>query len=167
MLQLDNLRNWEKVEMVIRRHWIVFVILAFNALMLLIINIVLHIIFGFELLVNLFSLVYFMWFILYMYIEWVNHELDMYVVTNSRIIWIDQVWFLNREVSQCALADVQEVNSKTKWFFANMFNYWDLTIQTAWNASNFKMDFVPDSLQASRKVLNIVEENKSVLDKKL
>ena len=166
MLELQNLRPGEKVEMVIRRHWIVFVVLGINALLLLIINIVLHVIFWFELWVNIFSLVYFMWFVLYMYIEWVNHELDMYVITNSRIIWIEQVWFLNREVSQCALNDVQEVNSKTQGFFANMFNYWDLTIQTAWNASNFKMDFVPDSLQASRKVLNMVEEKKHDLWKR-
>ena len=165
MLQLENLREWEKVEMVLRRHWIVFVILGIHALVGLIINVVLHSIFWFELWVSIFSLIYLMGFSVYMYIEWINHELDMYVMTNSRIIWIEQVWFLNREVSQCALNDVQEVNSKTKWFFANMFNYWDLTIQTAWNASNFKMDFVPDSLQASRKVLNMVEDYKWDLNK--
>jgi len=113
----------------------------------------------------MFSLVYLMGFSVFMYIAWINHELDMYVITNSRIIWIEQIWFLNRAVSQCALNDVQEVNSKTKWFFANMLNYGDLTIQTAWNASNFKMEFVPDSLQSSRKVLNIVEEYKWELNK--
>ena len=160
MLNLENLRKWEKVEMVLRRHWIVFVILGIHGFVGLIINIVLHWMFWFELWVSMFSLIYLMAFGVFMYIEWINHELDMYVVTNSRIIWIEQVWFLNREVSQCALNDVQEVNSKTKWFFANMFNYWDLTIQTAWNASNFRMNFVPDSLWASRKVLNFVEDYK-------
>ena len=166
MLKLDNLRAGEKVKLVLRRHWIVFVILGIHALIWLIINIILYSLFGFQLWVNIFSLIYLMGFLVFMYIEWINHELDMYVITNNRIIWIEQIWFLNREVSQCALSDVQEVNSKTKWFFANMLNYWDLTIQTAWNASNFRMEFVPDSLQASRKVLNIVEENKWVLNKK-
>jgi len=160
MIKLDNLRKWEEVKLVLRRHWIVFVILWLHAIFWLIVNIGLHLIFWFQLWVSIFSLIYLMWFIVFMYIEWINHELDMYVVTNNRIIWIEQIGFLNREVSQCALNDVQEVNSKTKWFFANMFNYWDLTIQTAWNASNFKMEFVPDSLWASRKVLNIVEDYK-------
>ena len=160
MLHLENLREWEKVKMVLRRHWIVFVILGLHGFFGLLINLVLHWLFWFEFWVNIFSIVYLMWFMVYMYIEWINHELDMYVITNSRIIWIIQKWFLNRQVSQCALNDVQEVNSKTKWFFANMFNYWDLTIQTAWNASNFIMEFVPDPLQSSRKVLNSVEEYK-------
>jgi len=165
MLKLENLREWERVEIVIRRHWIVFVVLWIHAIVGLFINILLYIMFWFELWVNVFNLIYINGFIVFMYIEWINHELDMYVMTNSRIIWIEQVWFLNREVSQCALNDVQEVNSKTKWFFANMFNYGDLTIQTAWNASNFRMDFVPDSLQASRKVLNMVEDYKWELNK--
>jgi len=165
MLKLENLRDWEKVKMVIRRHWIVFVILWIHAVVWLIINIILYMLFWFELWVNIFNLIYINGFIVFIYIEWINHELDMYVITNSRIIWIEQVWFLNREVSQCWLDDVQEVNSKTKWFFANIFNYWSLTIQTAWNASNFHMEFVPDSLWLSRKVLNIVEDYKWILDK--
>jgi hypothetical protein len=166
MLKLDNLRSWEKVELVLRRHWIVFVILWLHAFVWLIINIILYSLFWAQLWVNIFTLIYLMWFIVFIYIEWINHELDMYVITNSRIIWIEQIGFLNREVSQCALNDVQEVNSKTKWFFANMLNYWDLTIQTAWNASNFRMEYVPDSLKASRQVLNIVEEYKWELNKK-
>ena len=166
MLKLENLRPWEEVKMVVRRHWIVFVMLWVHALAGLIINIVLYSLFGNQLWVNIITLIYLSWFIVFMYIEWINHELDMYVITNSRIIWIEQIWFLNREVSQCALADVQEVNSKTKGFFANMLNYWSLTIQTAWNASNFHMDYTPDPLQTSRKVLNIVEENKNTLERR-
>lgn len=165
MLQLENLRDWENVQMVIRRHWIVFFILWIHAFVWILVNIILYSIIWFEFWINMFSLVYLMGFSVFMYIAWINHELDMYVITNSRIIWIEQIWFLNRAVSQCALNDVQEVNSKTKWFFANMLNYGDLTIQTAWNASNFKMEFVPDSLQSSRKVLNIVEEYKWELNK--
>jgi len=166
MLQLENLRPGEEVKMVIRRHWIVFVMLWFHALLGLIINIILYILFGNQLWVNIITIIYLSAFLVFMYIEWINHELDMYVITNSRIIWIEQIGFLNREVSQCSLADVQEVNSKTKWFLANMLNYWSLTIQTAWNSSNFHMNYVPDSLQTARKVLNIVEENKNSLDKK-
>ena len=166
MLHLENLRPWEEVKMVIRRHWIVFVMLWIYAILGLFINLSLYILFWSTLWINIFSIIYLSWFLVFMYIEWINHELDMYVITNSRIIWIEQIWFLNREVSQCALGDVQEVNSKTKWFLPNMLNYWSLTIQTAWNASNFHMDYVPDSLQVARKVLNIVEENKWSLDKK-
>jgi len=82
----------------------------------------------------------------------------MYIVSNNRVIWIDQISFLNRAVSECNLWQVQEVNSKTSWLFANIFNYWTLSIQTAWNQTNLKMDFAPDSMHAARKILNIVDD---------
>jgi Bacterial PH domain len=89
--------------------------------------------------------------------EWLNHELDMYVVTNNRIIWIEQVAFLNRVVSECNLAQIQEVNSSTQWLFSNILNYGTLTLQTAGRGTHFTMEFCPDILNCSRAVLNVVD----------
>lgn len=93
-----------------------------------------------------------------MYIEWLNHELDTFVITNNRIISVEQISFLNRAVSECNLWQVQEVNSRTKWIFANLFNYWSLSVQTAWNVTTMMMEYCPDSMQNARKILNIVDE---------
>ena len=98
-----------------------------------------------------------MFFSIFLYIEWLNHELDLFIVTNNRIIWIEQVAFLNRTVSECNLWEVQEVNSWTKWFFSNVLNYWTINIQTAWTSTNFQMELAPDSLQNARKILNIAD----------
>lgn len=114
----------------------------------------------FTLMSNLIVIVFTMFSILFLFIDWLNNELDMYVISNKRIIGIDQISFLNRTVSECSLADVQEVNSKTKWIFANLFDYGSVTIQTAWNASNFHMAIVPEPLKTARQILNIVEELK-------
>lgn len=119
-----------------------------------------YIFFGFKPWVNLLVILYTMVTILFLFILWLNSELDMYIVTNKRIIWVDQISFLDRQVSECSLKDVQEVNSNTKWLFANMLNYGSLTIQTAWTASNFHMSIVPDPLKCARQVLNIVDHNK-------
>jgi len=82
----------------------------------------------------------------------------MYIVTNNRIIGVDQISFLNRSVSECNLWQVQEVNAHTKWFFANMLNYGTVKVQTAGSSANMVMDLVPDCLQSQRKVLNIVDQ---------
>jgi len=82
----------------------------------------------------------------------------MYVVSDNRVIWIDQISFLNRTVSECNLWQVQEVNSKTSWLLANLLNYWTLSIQTAWNKTTLRMKFAPDSMQEARKILNIVDD---------
>lgn len=158
MLNIANLRPWEKIELVLKRHWIVYIILWIYFILALIVSISLYIIFWFTLISNILNIVFWIFMIIFLLIEWIDHELDMYVVTNNRIIWIEQVAFLNRAVSECNLWQVQEVNSRTKWFFSNMLNYWTLTIQTAGNQTTMQMDFCPDSIQEARKILNIVDQ---------
>lgn len=158
MLKLKNLKKGEKIELIIRRHWIVFVMLWLFLLVWVIISIILYTLLGFNFLSNMLNIVFWLFFSLFMYIQWLNHELDMYIVSNNRVIWVDQVSFLNRKVSECNLWQVQEVNSKTSWLFANIFNYWTISIQTAWSQTTLKMDFAPDSIQGARKILNIVDD---------
>jgi hypothetical protein len=158
MLNLENLRPWEKVIMTVRRHWIVYIILWLVFISWILASILSYALFPVDTVVHMINIVFWMFFAIVLYIKWLDHELDMYAVTNNRIIWIDQVAFLNRTVTECNLWQVQEVNSRTKGLFANMLNYWSLTILTAWNATNMVMDFSPDSMQVARKILNIVDD---------
>ncbi|NVP17226.1 PH domain-containing protein [Candidatus Gracilibacteria bacterium] len=157
MLQLENMRSGEKIVMVVKRHWIVFFILGVYFFLAFIASVSLYIILGFNILTHMLNILFWMIFSLFLYIEWLNHELDMYVVSDNRIIGIEQISFLNRVVSECNLGQVQEVNSKTSGLFANILNYGTLSIQTAGNKTTLQMDFCPDSMQAARKILNIVD----------
>ncbi len=158
MINLENLRPWEKVIMLVKRHWIVYIILWIYLLLNIIITVTIYSILWINSITHLANIIIWLIFSLFLYIEWLNHELDMYVVTNNRVIWIEQIAFLNRAVSECNLWQVQEVNSKTSWLFANILNYWTLSIQTAWNKTTLQMDFCPDSIQAARKILNVVDD---------
>ncbi len=154
-ITLADMSPWEKVEFVLRRHWIMYFYLFIRFLMALIVS-------SFALMVNhplvhIFLILFWMWFWIYIYIAWLNHELDLFVITNNRIVWVEQIAFLNRTVSECNLWQVQEVNSQTKWILSNILNYWLITIQTAWNTSNFEMDWAPNAMRSSRKILNIVD----------
>lgn len=160
MLKLENMREWEVVEKVVRRHWMAYVWVVIYSFLTVVIVIVLYRIFWFNSWVNLWIIMFLMVMILFIFIIWLNSELDLYVITNKRIIWIDQVSFLDRKMSECSLKDVQEVNSSTKWLLWNVLDYGTLTIQTAWTASNFHMSIVPNPLISARQILNIVDHNK-------
>lgn len=165
MLQITNLKSGEEVIMVVKRHWIIYFILILVFLSWILFTVLSYFIFWASPLIHLINIVFWMFFSILLYIKWLDHELDMYAITNNRIIWIDQISFLNRTVTECNLWQVQEVNSKTKWLFANMLNYWTLTILTAWNATNMVMDFAPNSMQEARKILNIVDGYRDKLGK--
>ena len=143
--------------MVVKRHWIILVILWLYFLFWFLVTIWIYL-FVANAWTHMWVVIFWMMYSIFLYIQWLDHELDMYVITNNRIIWVEQISFLNRKVSECNLWQVQEVGSHTKGLLANLLNYWTVKIQTAWNATNFAMSYSPKALENSRSILNIVDE---------
>lgn len=156
-IKLDDMRPWEKPIMLVKRHWIILMKLFWFFLLWIILTIIFYSFLP-SIWANLITVCFWMIWLIFLYIEWMDHELDMYIITNNRIIWVDQVWFLNRKVSECNLWQVQEVWNQTKWLLANLLNYGTIKIQTAWSATNFIMDFSPSPIENSRKILNEVDK---------
>ena len=157
MLKLQNMRPWEEVLMVVKRHWIVYVMLFIYFFSGVIVTFMIFFFFWLNTWWYMLNIILWLILSIILYIEWLNHELDMYVVTNNRVIGLEQIAFLNRAVTECNLWQIQEVNSKAKWLFANIFNYWTLSIQTAGSKTTLKMQLCPDVMQTSRKILNVVD----------
>ncbi len=157
MLNLQNMRPWEEVLMVVKRHWIVYIMLFIYFFSGVIVTFMIFFFFWLNTWWYMLNIILWLILSIILYIEWLNHELDMYVVTNNRVIGLEQIAFLNRAVTECNLWQIQEVNSKAKWLLANIFNYWTLSIQTAGSKTTLKMEFCPDVMQTSRKILNVVD----------
>jgi hypothetical protein len=160
MIEAKNLRPWEKKVKTIKVHWIAYVILWVQIFFVLLVSILFCIIIK-SVAID-FLLITLLWLIssVVLYIEWLNYELDLLIVTTNRIIWVEQISFLNRTVSETNLNQIVEVNSKTKWFFANIFNYWDIFIQTAGNKTTISIKMCPNATHEARAILNIVETYK-------
>ena len=58
-----------------------------------------------------------------MLLNWINDELDLFIITDSRIISIDQISALSRSVSECSLDRVQEVNAHTAGILQTIFGF--------------------------------------------
>ncbi len=101
-----------------------------------------------------------MFFTLFIYVYWVDNELDFYIITNERIIAIEQLSFLNRTVRECSLEQVQEVNGFARGLLENILNFWCVTIRTASDISEFNMQIAPEPLENARIILNIIQEYK-------
>ena len=85
MVHLDNIRSGEKVEMVVRRHWIVFWLVGLYAMVGVVISLSI-LLFLNTAWAHILNIVFWMFFSIFLYIEWLNHELDMFVITNNRIV---------------------------------------------------------------------------------
>lgn len=64
---------------------------------------------------------------------------DIVIVTDRRLVDIDQEQLFFRRISQLNLEDVEDVTSIVKGFFPSLFNYGSLEVQTAGEARNFEI----------------------------
>ena len=94
---------------------------------------------------------------MFLYITWLNHELDLIVVTNNRIVVIEQKSFLDRDVGETTLDKIQEAGVRTKGLLANILDYGTLTLKTAGSTTNFDMTFCPAPMECSRYINNVVD----------
>ncbi|MCA9360574.1 PH domain-containing protein [Candidatus Nomurabacteria bacterium] len=83
---------------------------------------------------------------------WTTYYLDLWIITDRRIILVDQVSFFNRNVSIFRLERLQDIEFYVKGFIPTLLNFGTIRAQTAGAfESNFKTNGLPDprGLQAT------------------
>lgn len=130
ILQLQDLRPGEKIEIVMRRHWFTLVHTVVYIFLLIISALYLFAFRdSFETIgissgaIGLLLIFYISIFSLFIFVDWLSNELDFFIFTNKRLIGIEQISFLNRVLSECSLDRVQEVNGFSKRSSCEYFQF--------------------------------------------
>ncbi len=78
-------------------------------------------------------------------LSWTNYYLDLWVITDRRIIVIEQIAFFNRKVSNFRLERMQDIKVSVNGIIPTLLNYGTLRAQTASaSESNFTSPYLPD-----------------------
>lgn len=96
-------------------------------------------------------------FIFQMFIE---YWLDVFIVTDKRILDIDQKGLFDRTVSELRLYRTQDVTSEIKGFWHTIFNYGSIFVQTAGEQERFHFKDVPDPNKLAKMILEMSEEDR-------
>lgn len=166
------LESNEELYMVVRKHWIILVETFIFLAMLVGMCFGIYLIATFAGLPTLFTAITIigvcMVSLQYIFVHWVNNELDLLIITNRRIISYDQVRFLDRKMSQTTIDLVQEVNASTSWLLGNILHYGNLMIKTASDSSgdvsDFNMTHIPEPIDTSRLIHSFIDEYRHSLD---
>lgn len=76
---------------------------------------------------------------------WTHYYLDLWIITDRRIILVDQIHFFNRNVSIFRLERMQDIEFYVKGIIPTLLNFGTLKAQTAGaHESNFKSTGLPD-----------------------
>lgn len=89
----------------------------------------------------------FVWLLFFFSI--IDYILDIWVITNQRIIDIQQNGFFSRKISEQMLHRVQDLSSDTHGFWQTIWKYGNLTVQTAGQESKFHFEEIsnPDHIR--------------------
>lgn len=156
---------------VLRRHWFTFLPKIFLFLVLGLIPVLLFIMIAnlypnvlqnqiaFALGTLLGSL-YYLSMLLFFYTEFIVFYLDMWVVTNDRIVDVEQLGLFSRTISELDLFRIQDVTTDVNGFFATLLDYGDVSVKTA--SSNVHIVFykVPHPNKIREDLIRLSHEDR-------
>lgn len=149
MLQLQS---GEKILTSVRKHW--FVVLRTAAIFFILIlipplaltflpfvtaNFNPEIV---EPLLNFFLSLYIITLFLFLFLFWMDYYLDMWIITDQRIIAVEQKGLFRREISEIPLRRVQDITIEVSGIIETFLKFGTIRIQTA-GEREFTIDNIP------------------------
>ncbi len=133
----------ERAVLVVRRHWFVFlveaiVIAALATLPLIFIALipqsVADTVSVSERTANILGFLYMLWLTILwiiLFVRWTVYFLDVWVVTDRRLVDVQQKWLFHRSVLTARLDRIQNISIDVEGIFATLIGFGDVKILTA------------------------------------
>jgi hypothetical protein len=97
---------------------------------------------------------------LFGFLEFTDYYLDVWIVTNERIINIEQKGLFTRVASELHLSAVQDVTSEVKGVLHTLLDYGHVHIQTAGERTRFIFKDIPKPEKVKEEIIRFVDEDK-------
>ncbi len=161
----------EEIVEIIRKHWFVLVKDVFATGIVLLAPLLLSIVFkvaqGVVTLPNLetySSLLLFFaatWMLvswMMLAYSWTNYYLDLWVITNRRIILVDQRGFFRRFISSFRLERLQDMNIEINGIIATLLDFGTIEAQTAGGSNEeFTSNYMPRPREIKSKIIHFAD----------
>lgn len=165
----DGEENDEKVILLLRRHPFFILVKLFLFVLLVLVPVIIGPLFyPFFLLHNLLEAFFFMSSIWYLLI-WLSifysltmYTLDVWIITDRRIIDSMQHGFFNRTVSELHLARIQDISVKTEGVIQTLLKFGDLHVQTAGTEEKFFFSQVPNPERVKDEIMKLTSASPPV-----
>lgn len=164
-------KSYEKIVYMLRRHPVTFLptIALFLVLTavppsvyLLIENLFPHLLAGpiFYPLSVLITSVFYLSIYLFFYAQFIDFYLDLWVVTNDRVVDIEQFGLFSRTISELDLHRIQDVTVEIHGFFPTIFQYGNIIVKTASNNTHIVFRNVRSPNEIRQALIQLAEEDR-------
>ncbi len=157
----------EKVILLLRRHWL---ILAREIVHLVVMLCVPPLVIAFLFLYAQFVVdptsvlyvviiealsLYYLFVFLTFFQDFVDYHLDIWIVTDQRVLSVEQHGLFDRVLAEFSISKVQDVTSEVKGKFQTIFDYGNVHVQTAGNQERFVFEEVPRPEEIVKLILQV------------
>ncbi len=103
---------------------------------------------------------YFLFILLFFFFSFIDYYLNIFVVTNERILDIQQNGFFARTIAEQRMENVQDITSEVDGPFATIFGFGNLNIQTAGEKDNFFVKNITRPNELREMIIKLVEQKR-------
>jgi len=159
-------REGEEIKMILRKHKITLISFFLYMMFLAFLPLVFYLLIAPDVLPSLMTKPYsdifvlsasiyygFLWIILFM--GWSDYYLDIWIITNERLLDVEQKGLFHRIVSELDLKRVQDITSNVSGAIPTFFEFGDIDIQTAAEMNKFKMKSIPHPVTIRREITEL------------
>lgn len=98
---------------------------------------------------------------LFLFQAFLDYYLDVWVVTNHRIINITQSGLFHRQVSELRLYRIQDATASLNGFLHTFLNFGQIEIQTAGEKARFVFEDIPHPQEVAKHILQLAEKDRT------
>lgn len=109
--------------------------------------------------ISLLTQLYYLGVFIAIYITLALYYLNVHIISEQRIVDIDQIGLLNHRISELNMETVQDVSSQTVGLFGSIFDYGTVFIQTAGASERFQFENIPQPAHVAKTILSAYEEH--------
>jgi hypothetical protein len=113
----------------------------------------------------LFTSIYYLSVVLFFYAYFVAFHLDLWIITNDRLLDVQQKTLFARTVSEVDLYQIQDASSEVHGIFPSIFNYGNIILQTASAVPKFTFRNVGNPNKLREAILHLSAEDKKFHEK--
>lgn len=155
----------EQIYIVVREHWVRLFLklclwLMFAAALVLFKRYAPGFLFDGEVgqITLLFTQVYTMFLVLSLFLIWTMYYLNVQIITDRRIVDIDQVGLFSHTVVELHIENIEDVTSEINGPLELIFQYGNVSVQTAGAVERFQFHHVPNPGGVEKLLLDLYEK---------
>lgn len=169
--RLIKKKPYEKIKFVLRRHPATFIPMLGLSFLLLIVPIGGYIFVNgifpsflsdeiiFPILV-LASSIYLLSIYLFIFAQFIDFYLDLWIVTNDRIVDIEQFNLFSRSISELDLFRIQDVTTNINGIFATFFDYGNVVVKTASQNIDIIFKDISHPNEVRQKIIQMADDDR-------